>query len=416
MTGELSVPGDKSIAHRALMFGSIAEGTTIVSNFPSNEDCISTMNCLRQLGIKIEHNESDVRIYGSGWSGFKPTEETLNVGNSGTTIRLMMGLVSGQDFKVSFEGDESIAKRPMKRVTAPLNLMNVGVDGRDNGNFTPITISGGSVKSINYRMPVASAQVKSAIILAALQAEGETVVIEKELTRNHTELMIRDFGGEIDVDGTKITIRGKQNLTAQKVSVPGDISSAAFWMVAAGIARNSEIKIIDVGLNKLRTGIIEVMQQMGADITVIQKGGTSEPIGDIIVKTSKLKAVTIEGELIPKLIDELPIIALLATQAAGTTVVRGACELRVKETDRIGAICSLLKGLGADITETPDGFIINGGTKLCGGKVNSFGDHRIGMTMAIASLIAHGEIEIENSEAVAVSYPSFFEHFNKLIK
>lgn len=414
VNGELSVPGDKSIAHRALIFGAMASGTTSVSRFPNNEDCLSTMRCLRQLGIEIEHVGEDVAIHGKGWDGFSAPKEILNVGNSGTTIRLMMGLLSGLDLTASFEGDASIAKRPMKRVTGPLSEMGVHVEGRENGNFTPIKITGCNLSPIHYEMPVASAQVKSAIILAALQAEGETVVVEKAPTRDHTELMIRDFGGTIEVEGTKITVRGKQNLIAQDVVVPGDISSAAFWMVAGLIAQNSEVKIVDVGLNKLRTGILEVLQAMGADIKVVQKNDTAEPIGDIIVRTSNLNGTVIEGDLIPKLIDELPIIALLATQASGTTIVRDAEELRVKETDRIGAICSELKQLGANITEMPDGFVIKGGTKLHGGKVKSFGDHRIGMTMTIASLVADGEIEIENSEAVAVSYPSFFEHFHKL--
>ncbi|MFL6558102.1 MAG: 3-phosphoshikimate 1-carboxyvinyltransferase, partial [Bacillus sp. (in: firmicutes)] len=331
--------------------------------------------------------------------------------------RLLMGILAGRPFFSSLVGDESIGKRPMTRVTNPLSEMGARIDGRKNGSFTPISIRGGELQPINYQLPVASAQVKSALILAGLQADGQSVIIEPEETRDHTERMIIKFGGEIHKDNQKIIVKGGQKLTAATIHVPGDISSAAFFLVAGAIIPDSEIVLKNVGLNPTRTGIIEVMKKMGADLEILQDDESSfEPIGDLIIKTSSLKGTVIEGDLIPKLIDEIPIIALLATQAEGTTIIKDAEELKVKETNRIDTVVQELKELGASIEATEDGMIIHGKSKLSGGTVSSHGDHRIGMMLAIASLLCGEKTELENPEAIAVSYPNFFDHLNSLIK
>jgi 3-phosphoshikimate 1-carboxyvinyltransferase len=416
LIGEISVPGDKSISHRSVMFGALAEGETTISNFLAGADCLSTISCFKQLGISIENNGSTISVHGKGINGLKKPNEILDVGNSGTTIRLLLGILAGQNFKASLTGDSSIAKRPMTRVVNPLRLMGAAIDGNSGGEYTPLTIQGGELQPITYELPVASAQVKSAILLAGLQAEGQTTIIEPSKTRDHTERMIELFGGTIQTNGNEIKIAGKQTLKAADVVVPGDISSAAFFMVAAAITENSEITLMNVGLNQSRTGIIEVMQAMGADITVEAISDIGEPSGNITVRSSKLKSVEISGDLIPRLIDELPIIALLAVHAEGSTIIKDAAELKVKETNRIDTVVNELTKLGANVRATEDGMIINGGTKLHGGSVSSHGDHRIGMMLTIAGLVAEGNVELSNPAVIEVSYPQFFDHLSTLIK
>ncbi|MFP5107903.1 3-phosphoshikimate 1-carboxyvinyltransferase [Neobacillus sp. C211] len=417
LNGKITIPGDKSISHRSVMFGSIAYGETKVTNFLPGEDCLSTISCFRKLGVIIEESDNQLRIIGKGFEGLTEPTEVLDVGNSGTTIRLLMGILAGRPFFSSLVGDESIGKRPMTRVTNPLSEIGARIDGRKDGSFTPISIRGGGLKPINYQLPVASAQVKSALILAGLQAEGQSIIIEPEETRDHTERMIKKFGGEIHKDNQNIMVKGGQKLTATSIHVPGDISSAAFFLVAGAVIPDSEIVLKNVGLNPTRTGIIEVMKKMGADLEIVQNEETSfEPFGDLIIKTSSLKGTVIEGDLIPKLIDEIPIIALLATQAEGTTIIKDAEELKVKETNRIDTVVNELKKLGAKIEATEDGMIIYGKSVLSGGTVSSHGDHRIGMMLAIAALLCENEAELVNPEAISVSYPNFFAHLNSLIK
>jgi 3-phosphoshikimate 1-carboxyvinyltransferase len=416
LNGELQVPGDKSISHRAVMFGAVAEGKTRIHNFLMGEDCLSTISCFRKLGVDIKLKEDVVVVDGNGWDSLSEPTEVLDTENSGTTTRLMMGILAGRPFHSVMIGDESIAKRPMKRVTDPLKLFGTAIDGRDEGNFTPLSIRGGSLKAIQYSLPVASAQVKSAILLAGLQAEGVTEIIEPQRTRDHTEKMILEFGGEIERQEDTIMLRGGQVLSGTEVYVPGDISSAAFFMTAAAIVKGSSITLKNVGLNETRTGIIEVMKRMGAKMEIMEKTASGERIGDILVETSELNGVEIGGDLIPTLIDEIPVIALLATQAKGTTIIKDAEELKVKETNRIDAVVQELKKLGADITATDDGMIIKGAKSLKGSEVHSWGDHRIGMTLAVASLITDSPVYLEDAEAIKISYPQFFEDLNMLVK
>ncbi len=417
LSGSVDVPGDKSISHRSVMFGSIAEGVTTVTNFLPGDDCLSTISCFRKLGVKIEELGNEIQITGKGFDGLEEPNEVLDVGNSGTTIRLMLGILSGRPFFSALQGDHSIGKRPMTRVTVPLTKMGAKIDGRKKGEFTPLVIRGGELQPIRYEMPVASAQVKSALLFAGLQAEGETVIIEKSESRDHTERMIQQFGGEINKENGTITLKGGQKLKAARVHVPGDISSAAFFLVAGAIIPDSEIILKNVGLNPTRTGILHVMKNMGADLEVLPyENGSSEPAGDLIIKSSRLNGTVIEGDLIPRLIDEIPIIALLATQAEGVTVIKDAQELKVKETNRIDTVVQELRKLGAKIEGTDDGMIIYGKTSLTGGTVSSHGDHRIGMMLAIAAAICSEEVYLENPSAISVSYPNFFTHLNNLIK
>jgi len=415
LKGILRVPGDKSISHRSIMFGSLAKGTTTVHDILRGEDVLSTMQVFRDLGVDIQDDGNIVTITGVGFDGLKAPKNKLDMGNSGTSIRLISGVLAGQDFTVEMFGDDSLSKRPMDRVTIPLRQMGVEVSGQTDRDLPPLTMRGSkALKPIHYQLPVASAQVKSALIFAALQADGESVIIEKEKTRNHTEDMIVQFGGAIDVNGKEIRIKGGQEFTGQDVVVPGDISSAAFWLVAGLIVPNAKVTLENVGINETRTGIIDVIKEMGGKMTIsnvdeIAKSAT------ITVETSELHGVEIGGEIIPRLIDELPIIALLATQANGTTIIRDAEELKVKETDRIQVVADALNAMGADITPTDDGMIIKGKTPLHGAKVNTFGDHRIGMMTAIAALlVSDGDIELERAEAINTSYPSFFNDLEVL--
>ncbi len=416
LTGEIHIPGDKSISHRSIMFGAIAEGTTTITNFLTGDDCLSTISCFQKLGVEIIQDHEKVTIHGTGFEGLQEPSEILDVGNSGTTIRLMMGILAGRPFFSTLIGDDSIAKRPMTRVTKPLKALGAGIDGRSGGEYTPISIRGGSLKGIEYQVPVASAQVKSAILLAGLQTGGTTKVIETAKTRDHTERMIQHFGGAVEVDGLSVSVQGGQQLKAADVHVPGDISSAAFFLVAGAIVPNSEIILRNVGLNPSRTGIIDVMKEMGADLEIFNEDlAAFEPVGDMRIKTSSRKGMTIGGDLIPRLIDEIPVIALLATQAEGVTVIKDAEELKVKETNRIDTVVHELAKLGARIEATNDGMIIHGRTNLSGGIVDSYGDHRIGMMLAIAALICEKEVNLVDAGAISVSYPNFFSHLENLL-
>lgn len=415
LQGTLRVPGDKSISHRSIMFGSLAKGKTTVRDILRGEDVLSTMQVFRDLGVDIQDDGELVTITGVGFDGLKAPKNKLNMGNSGTSIRLISGVLAGQDFTVEMFGDDSLSKRPMDRVTIPLRQMGVEVSGQTERDFPPLTMHGSkALKPIHYQLPVASAQVKSALIFAALQADGESVIIEKEKTRNHTEDMIVQFGGKIGVNGKEIRIKGGQEFTGQDVVVPGDISSAAFWLVAGLIVPNAKVTLKNVGINETRTGILDVIKAMGGKMTISDVDDIAKS-ATITVETSELRGTEIGGEIIPRLIDELPIIALLATQANGTTVIRDAEELKVKETDRIQVVADALNAMGADITPTNDGMIIKGKTPLHGAKINTFGDHRIGMMAAIAALlVSDGDVELERAEAINTSYPSFFNDLEVL--
>lgn len=410
--GSIKVPGDKSISHRAIMLGSIAVGRTTVKGFLDGEDCLRTIDIFRKLGVKIDRNETDVIIDSPGMKNWSQPEEDLYAGNSGTTARLMLGILSASKIDSVLTGDDSLSKRPMKRVTAPLDLMGASIKG---GDLLPLNITGGKLRSIEYDMPVASAQVKSAILFAGLTAEGETVVNETTVSRDHTERMLKQFGADIEQVGTSSKIRGGSVLNGADVTVPGDISSAAFFMVAAAMMKGGACNFIDVGLNPTRTGIIDVLRQMGAQVELLeQTAELGEPYGTLRVSHAQLNGIQIGGDIIPTLIDELPIIALLATQAKGTTIIKDAAELRVKETDRIAAVTAELTKLGARIEATDDGMIIEGPTPLTGGTLKSYGDHRLGMMAAIASLVSTSAIQIEDPSCIAISYPNFFEHLEEL--
>ena len=414
LNGQIEVPADKSISHRSIMFGAIAKGTTTVKNFLRGEDCLSTLNGFKELGVPIEDDGQTITIQGVGFEGLKPALVPIDLGNSGTSIRLMMGILAGTNFQTTLFGDEYLNHRPMQRVMAPLNQMGAHLVGFENTQYPPISIQGAKLSPITYEMPVASAQVKSAIIFAALQAQGTSTIIEKEPSRNHTEQMIKQFGGEIELSGKTIRVTGPQQLTGQEVIVPGDISSAAFFIVAAAILKNSQVVLKNVGINPTRTGILDVLEAMGGTFELSEIDEANES-ATITVTSSTLTATTIQGADIPRLIDELPIIALLATQAEGTTIIKDAQELKVKETNRIDATCEELQKLGANIEPTDDGMIIHGPVQLHGGKVSSRGDHRIGMMLQIAALLTEEIVELDKAEAVAVSYPQFFEDLASLI-
>lgn len=414
LNGQIEVPADKSISHRSIMFGAIAKGTTTVKNFLRGEDCLSTLNGFKELGVPIEDDGQTITIQGVGFEGLKPALGPIDLGNSGTSIRLMMGILAGTNFQTTLFGDEYLNRRPMQRVMAPLNQMGAHLVGFENTQYPPISIQGAKLAPITYEMPVASAQVKSAIIFAASQAQGTSTIIEKEPSRNHTEQMIKQFGGEIEVSGKTIRVTGPQQLTGQEVIVPGDISSAAFFIVAAAILKNSQVVLKNVGINPTRTGILDVLEAMGGTFELSEIDEANES-ATITVSSSTLKSTTIQGADIPRLIDELPIIALLATQAEGTTIIKDAQELKVKETNRIDATCEELQKLGANIEPTDDGMIIHGPVQLHGGKVSSRGDHRIGMMLQIAALLTEKIVELDKAEAVAVSYPHFFEDLASLI-
>ena len=416
LKGTIRVPGDKSISHRSIIFGSLAKGETKVYDILRGEDVLSTIQVFRDLGVSIQDDGDVIRIQGVGFQGLQAPTAPLDMGNSGTSIRLISGVLAGQDFAVTMVGDDSLSKRPMDRVAIPLRQVGVEIAGQGERDCPPLHEKGThQLQPIHYRLPVASAQVKSALIFAALQAEGESTIIEKEKTRDHTEDMIRQFGGEIQVDGKTIRIQGGQEFQGQEVIVPGDISSAAFWLVAGLILPESVIKIENVGINQTRTGILDVIQEMRGDLTIDDRDEKAVS-ASLTVKTSSLKGIRIDGELIPRLIDELPIIALLATQANGQTVIADAEELRVKETDRIQVVADSLNAMGANVVPREDGMIITGPTPLHGADLETFGDHRIGMMAAIAALLVRdGNVVLDRAEAINTSYPSFFEDLETLL-
>ncbi|MFL2131138.1 MAG: 3-phosphoshikimate 1-carboxyvinyltransferase [Ruoffia tabacinasalis] len=407
---QLSVPGDKSISHRAIIMGSIAEGMTKVTGFLRSEDCLNTLQIMRQLGVEIDDDGDTVTIHGKGIKQLQESGKPLYAGNSGTTMRLLSGLLAGQNFKSTLIGDESLSKRPMDRIINPLKSMGANIQGFANTTLSPLIIQPvEKLKAIKYEMPVASAQVKSAILLAGLLSEGETTIIEKETTRNHTEEMLEQFGVSLNIEGKTIMLEGGQQLIGQDIDVPGDISSAAYFIAAGLLLSNSNIEIKNVGINNTRSGILDVVKAMGGKVIVnILSNHYS---ADISIETSQLLATNISGSIIPRLIDEIPVIALLATQAQGTTLIKDAHELRVKETDRIQAVAKELRKMNANIEETHDGLIIHGPTPLKGAKVNSYGDHRIGMMLQIAGLLipANETIELEDADCVNISYPTFFD-------
>lgn len=417
LKGEINVPGDKSISHRSIMLGSIASGITEVHGFLNGADCISSMNCFRQMGVDIDYDGSIVTIHGNGLHGLKAPAETLDVGNSGTTTRLMSGILAAQNFSSRVIGDDSICRRPMKRIITPLAMMGADITSERGNDCAPLIINGRKLKGIHYDSPVASAQVKSCVLLAGLYADGETSVTEPYVSRNHTELMLNAFGGSCTTLGTTATVTSDPVLTGQKIVVPGDISSAAYFLVAGLIAENSEITIKNVGINPTRDGIIDVIKMMGGDITFANVNADSgEPTADITVKTSSLKGCVIEGDIIPKLIDEIPVIAILACFAEGETVIKDAAELKVKESNRIDVMVNNLSAMGADITGTDDGMIIRGGKPLHSAVIHSKKDHRIAMSFAIAAMCAEGETEILDADCVNISYPDFYRDLENLQK
>ena len=409
--GQIKVPGDKSISHRAVMLGSLANGVTEISGFLKGADCLSTIDCFRKMGIDIDINGENVTVHGNGLRGLKKPDEMLYTGNSGTTTRLLCGILAGQNFDTSITGDASIQKRPMGRVVQPLSMMGAKIENE----YCPLYITGTKLHGIDYKMPVASAQVKTAIILAGLYADGETVIHEIEKSRDHTELMLSAMGADLTVDNLDITVKPTNDLTAFNVDVPGDISSAAFFLVLGAIMPNSQITVTNVGINPTRTGIINVLKDMGADIT-LENVHTSagETVADITVRSSSLKGTTVGGDIIPRLIDELPIIAVAAVFADGQTVIKDAQELKVKETNRIRAVVDEFNKCGIDITETDDGMIINGGKSIHGADFKTYGDHRMAMSLTVLAQLADGESTLDDSDCACVSYPTFFDDFYKL--
>lgn len=410
LRGSVEIPADKSLSHRAAILGAIADGTVHIKNFSSGADCKSTVNFLQDLGVEIEFiTNSDLIIYGKGLRGLKEPEKVLDAGNSGTTLRLMQGVLSGQPFYSVLTGDHSLSNRPMARVIQPLKLMGADIRARKNNTLAPITICGGNLNGIEYKMPIASAQVKSTILLAGLYAEGETTVIEPAKSRDHTERYLKYMGIDVKVNDLNITIKGNKELEPKEFKIPGDISSASFFIIAATIIKGSNIKLTNIGVNPTRTGLISVLERMGADIKIEnEREVCGEPVADIIVKSSKLKGIEISGDIIPTLIDEVPIIAVAASLAEGTTIIKDAQDLRNKESDRIATITTELKKLGVDIQETPDGMIVNGKEKIEGGcNCDSNFDHRIAMSLAIAALAAKNPVTIENASWIRISFPEF---------
>lgn len=415
--GELTIPGDKSISHRAIMLGSIADGTTEISNFLQGADCLSTIACFRQMGVTIENSTDKVIIKGNGLHGLHPPKNMLDVGNSGTTTRLMSGILAAQNFSCSLNGDASIQKRPMGRIITPLSQMGADITSIKGNGCAPLQINGRQLHGIEYQSPVASAQVKSSILLAGLYADGTTSVTEPSLSRNHSELMLSSFGANVTSKDTTATIEPAAKLYGQQIIVPGDISSAAYFIVAGLILPNSEILIKNVGINPTRDGILRVCKAMGASITYENKREVSkEPVADLLVRSSSLHGTEIGGDLIPTLIDEIPAIAVLACFAEGTTVIKDAQELKVKESNRIDEMVNNLSKMGADITATDDGMIIHGGKSLHGSTIESKLDHRLAMSFAIAGLMADGETDIHGAEVVETSFPTFYKDLARLCK
>lgn len=417
LKGEITIPGDKSVSHRSVMFGSIAKGTTEISHFLQGADCLSTISCFQKMGVPIEINGDTVIVKGNGLHGLKKPDAILDCGNSGTTTRLISGILAAQAFEVTLTGDESIQKRPMKRIIEPLSLMGADIRSISDNGCAPLAITGKQLHGIHYTSKVASAQIKSSILLAGLYAEGETKVTEPYISRNHSEIMLKYFGADVKTEGTTACIAPANELYGNKIAVPGDISSAAFFIAAGLMVPGSEILIKNVGINPTRDGILSVCRDMGANITLLNENTDSgEPTADVLVKFSFLRGITIEGAIIPRLIDELPMIAAMACFAEGETVIKDAAELKVKESNRIEVMIKNLTAMGADVEETEDGMIIRGGKPLHGAVIDSKLDHRIAMTFAVTGLCAEGETEILGAECVNISYPGFYHDLHSLNK
>lgn len=415
LKGTVTVPGDKSISHRSIMFGALAEGTTRVTNFLQGADCLSTIQCFRKLGIQIENTPEEIRIYGKGLHGLLAPSGVLDTGNSGTTTRLICGILAGQDFQTELNGDASIQSRPMRRIMDPLSQMGAKIESLRGNDCAPLRIQGTKLHGIHYHSKVASAQVKSCILLAGLYADGPVSVTEPSLSRNHSEILLRHFGASVSGEGTTVIIQPEPKLLAQEIQVPGDISSAAYFIAAGLLVPGSEILIRNVGINPTRDGLLKVCKEMGADITLLQEDHRSgEPVADLLVRHSSLHGVTVEGALIPTLIDELPVVAALACFAEGRTVIRDAQELKVKESNRIDVMTENLRAMGARITATEDGMIIEGGAPLHGAVIDSHLDHRIAMTFAVTALGAEGETTIKDADCVRISYPEFYKELERL--
>ncbi|MGI6010874.1 MAG: 3-phosphoshikimate 1-carboxyvinyltransferase [Ruminococcus sp.] len=415
LKGEITIPGDKSISHRGIMLGAISEGTTEITNFLQGADCLSTISCFQKMGVPIENKGTIVRIQGKGLHGLKKPASVLDAGNSGTTTRLISGILCGQDFSCELTGDASIQKRPMERIMTPLRQMGGDIRSVKDNGCAPLAITGGKLRGIHYQSPVASAQVKSCVLLAGLYGDGPTSVTEPYLSRNHTEQMLQYFGAEVSAEGTTATVQPNPRMTGQKIEVPGDISSAAYFIAAALLVPDSEVLLKNVGINPTRDGVLRVCRQMGGRISLLnQRMQGGEPVADLLVQSSQLHGVTIEGEIIPSLIDEIPILAVLAANARGTTIIKDAQELKVKESNRIDAMVTEMAKMGAAIEGTDDGMIIKGGTPLRGAAIDSRLDHRIAMSFAIAGMAADGITRIEKDDCISISYPDFFRDLYSL--
>ena len=412
--GELTVPGDKSISHRAVMFGSLAKGTTKITHFLEGADCLSTISCFRKMGIDIENNSGEILVHGKGLHGLSAPVDILDVGNSGTTTRLISGILAGQNFVSELTGDDSIQSRPMKRIMTPLLSMGADIASIKGNNCVPLRITGHPLKAIHYDSPVASAQVKSCVLLAGMYSDGITSVTEPVLSRNHTEIMLNYFGAQVTSEETTASIAPEPSLFAREITVPGDISSAAYFIAAGLLVPGSEILLKNVGINPTRDGLLRVCKDMGADITLLNVNMEGEPTADLLVRTSSLHGTTVGGEIIPTLIDEIPMIAVMAAFAEGTTVIKDAKELKVKESDRILVMAENLSRMGADITPTDDGMIIHGGKPLHGAEIDSYLDHRVAMSFAVAGLLCDGPLSIKGGDCVKISYPEFYEDLYRL--
>ena len=409
LRGELTVPGDKSISHRAVMFGSLAQGTTRITHFLEGADCLSTISCFRKMGVDIERNASEILVHGKGLHGLSAPSEILDVGNSGTTTRLISGILAGQSFTSKLNGDASIQSRPMKRIMTPLQSMGADIVSIKGNGCAPLRITGKPLQAVHYQSPVASAQVKSCVLLAGMYADGITRVTEPVLSRNHTEIMLNYLGAKVTSQGTTASIEPEPLLKAREIQVPGDISSAAYFIAAGLLTPDSQILLRNVGINPTRDGILKVCRAMGADITLLNVNDEGEPVADLLIRSSQLHGTTVEGSIIPTLIDEIPMIAVMAAFAEGTTVIRDAAELKVKESDRIAVVTEGLRRMGADIQPTEDGMIIHGGKPLQGAKINSYLDHRIAMSFAVAGTICDGTMDIVKGDCVNISYPEFYK-------
>lgn len=417
LKGEITVPGDKSISHRSVMFGAIAQGLTEITNFLRGADCLSTISCFQKLGISIENGPERILIHGKGLHGLSASKDVLDTGNSGTTMRLISGILAGQHFETTLTGDESIQKRPMKRIMEPLSLMGADIESLKQNGCAPLRITGKELHGISCQTPVASAQVKSAILLAGLYADGPTYVTEPAMSRNHTELMLSGFGADLRTEGKTAVLYPGTPLTGRKIEVPGDISSAAYFLAAALLVPGSEILIKNVGINPTRDGILTVIQAMGGRIALLnERRCAGEKVADLLVSHSSLHGTVVEGSLIPALIDEIPVIAVLAAFAEGTTIIRDAAELKVKESNRIDTVTAGLNAMGCDVTPTQDGMIITGGRPLHGAVIDSFQDHRIAMSFAVAGLAAEGGTRILGGECVNISYPGFYADLSGLAR